>query len=101
VGTVETTVEFSSSTDTCGNSVSDTSSVTVEDTTDPVRKSGTGKSETRRVARGGCFLSNELTRPTEQQEYRYIRSASRNNFEPDSIYGILGFRVVLAPKVSK
>ena len=73
----------------------------LKDTTDPVRKSGTGKSETRRVARGGCFLSNELTRPTEQQEYRYIRSASRNNFEPDSIYGILGFRVVLAPKVSK
>ena len=72
-----------------------------KDTTDPVRKSGTDKSETRRIARGGCFLSNELTRPTEQQEYRYIRSASRNNFEPDSIYGILGFRVVLAPKVSK
>ncbi|MFC1601089.1 SUMF1/EgtB/PvdO family nonheme iron enzyme [Candidatus Sumerlaeota bacterium] len=67
-------------------------------TTDPVRKAGTDKSETRRIARGGCFLSNELTRPTEQQEYRYIRSASRNSFRPDSIYGILGFRVVLAPK---
>jgi formylglycine-generating enzyme required for sulfatase activity len=70
-----------------------------KDRTDPVRKAGTDESETRRVARGGCFLSNALTRPTEQQEYRYIRSASRNSFRPDSIYGILGFRVVLAPKV--
>ena len=29
----------------------------------------------------------------------FIRSASRNSFQPDNIYGILGFRVVLAPKV--
>ncbi len=70
-----------------------------KETTDPVRKAGADKSEARRIARGGCFLSNELTRPTEQQEYRYIRSASRNSFLPGNIYGILGFRVVLAPKV--
>jgi len=69
-----------------------------KNTTDPMRKAGTDESETRRVARGGCYVSNELTQPTEQQEYRYIRSASRNSFRPDNIYGILGFRVVLATK---
>jgi len=69
---------------------------------------GPAKGE-KRVARGGCFNGALPHSPPgvipQRDAYKtispFIRSASRYRFRPDvGFYAILGFRVVLAPKVS-
>jgi len=63
-------------------------------TTDP-----TGPPEgTEKVVRGGCFacVGSEL----EKTVHPFLRSASRYSVPPDAgCYGIVGFRVVLAPQL--
>jgi formylglycine-generating enzyme required for sulfatase activity len=57
---------------------------------------------TRRVARGGCFISGQGAEYLPDLPgfiYRYVRSASRNNFRPDHIMRIHGIRLVLAPEL--
>ncbi len=58
---------------------------------------------TRRVARGGCFISGQGAEYLPDLLgfiYRYVRSASRNNFRPDHIMRIHGIRLVLAPAIA-
>ncbi len=52
---------------------------------------------TEKVVRGGCFIhSDELDKTV----HPFLRSASRYSIPPDAgYYGIVGFRVVLAPQV--
>ena len=57
----------------------------------------------RRVARGGCFISGQGAEYLPDLPgfiYRYLRSASRNNFRPDHIMRIHGIRLVLAPAIA-
>jgi formylglycine-generating enzyme required for sulfatase activity len=54
---------------------------------------------TRRIARGGAYLSGKVPVGEEadiNRDYRYLRNASRGNFKPDMPIGIHGFRPVLA-----
>ena len=56
----------------------------------------------RRVARGGSYISGqgaEYLTDLPGFIYRYLRSASRNNFRPDHIMRIHGIRLVLAPEL--
>jgi len=68
-------------------------------TVDPV---GPAKGE-KRVARGGCYLSGKLDgrAPNPDMDARCLRSAYRGKFIPDFPLGIIGFRIVLGPDLSK
>ena len=39
--------------------------------------------------------------PDPAKEIRFMRSAARNRFLPDLPLGIIGFRIVLGPELSK
>ncbi len=60
----------------------------------------------RKVARGGAYLSgcriDNVKEPHEDPaaRVRFLRSAARNKFLPDVPLGIIGFRIVLAPKIN-
>jgi formylglycine-generating enzyme required for sulfatase activity len=61
------------------------------------------KEGTRRVARGGSYISGqgaEYLTDLPGFIYRYVRSASRNNFRADHIMRIHGIRLVLAPAIA-
>ena len=60
----------------------------------------TGPAEgVERVMRGGCFASSHETKEGELTGAHFLRSAHRASTTPDTeYYGILGFRVVLAPQ---
>jgi formylglycine-generating enzyme required for sulfatase activity len=67
--------------------------------------SATGK---ERVVRGGCFAAIEKKESTSDQEalaqciHPFMRSASRYRVNPELSYlGIVGFRVVLAPEITR
>ncbi len=65
--------------------------------TDPV-----GPAEgTKKVARGGCYLSGtgDSEKPDPAKEQRWLRSAARGRFLPDLPLPIVGLRVVLGPEI--
>jgi formylglycine-generating enzyme required for sulfatase activity len=69
--------------------------------TDPVGPDKPSK-PTRRVARGGCFLSGQAAQylpDVPGVADRYLRSAARNCFPHDHQMRINGMRLVLAPEI--
>jgi formylglycine-generating enzyme required for sulfatase activity len=58
---------------------------------------------TRKVARGGCYITGKLEgrKPDPAKDRANLRSAARGKFDPDFPLPIVGFRIVLAPEIAE